>query len=189
MFEVFCLYLVRKNIFMRVLIFLISFLLFGCSDNTSNVNSNQKQREEFQYNLRVLSISYSPAFSNSVDILIDFDDKYICVYPPHDFYNPNIDVVDPFMIYVKDDDLKKVDDFVKTFDSIDFKKTSEGYAKDGLHLEALFVFSNQTLQKVSPGNMPIKKYEDLSKLLLEIVLKYNKSKGNEKVIKEIQEYY
>jgi len=188
MFEVFCLYLVSRNIYMKILILLVSFMLFGCTENVKNVeNSNQKQK--FQYSLRVLSISYSPAFSNSIDVLIDFDDKYICVYPPHDFYNPNIDIVDPFMIYVKDDDLKKVDDFVKTFDSIDFKKTNEGYAKDGLHLEALFVFSNQTLQKVSPGNMPIKKYEDLSKLLLEIVLKYNKSKSNGKVINEIQEYY
>lgn len=175
---------------MRVLIVLVSFMLFGCTDNLKNVDySNDKQKEEFQYNLRILTMNYFPAFSNPINVLIDFDDKYICVYPPQDFYNPNIHIVDPFMIYVKDDDLKKVDGFVKTFDSIDFKKTNEGYAKDGLHLETLFVFSNQTLQKVSPGNMPIKKYEDLSKLLLEIVLKYNKSKSNEKVIKEIQSYY
>ncbi len=175
---------------MRILIVLVSFMLFGCTGNVKNVDSpNNKQNEEFQYNLRILTMNYFPAFSNPIDVLIDFDDKYICAYPPQDFYNPNIHVVDPFMFNVEDYDLKRIDDFVKTLDSIDFKKTNEGYAKDGLHLEALFVFSNQTLQKVSPGNMPIKKYEDLSKLLLEIVLKYNKSKSNEKVINEIQEYY
>jgi len=136
-----------------------------------------------------MTMSYFPAFSNPIDVLIDFDDKYICVFPPQDFYNPNLEIVDPFMMYIKDDDLKKVDDFVKKFDAVDFKKTNDGYAKDGLHLETLFVFSKQTLKKVSPENMPEKKYKNLSKLLLEIVLKYNKSKSNEKVIKEIQSYY
>ncbi|WKW46551.1 hypothetical protein P3875_00275 [Myroides sp. JBRI-B21084] len=175
---------------MRLLILVMSFLLFGCTENLkSKERIMQTNNKEFRYNLRILSMSYFPAFSNPIDVLIDFDDKLICVYPPQDLFNPNIAIVEPFVIKIEDVDLKKLDNFVKIFNSIDFKKTNEGYARDGLHLETLFVFSNQTLQKVSPGNMPIKKYEDLSKMILEIVLKYNKSQNNEKVIEKIKEYY
>ena len=175
---------------MRILIVLLSFMMFSCSEKANNVEKTvEVKNKEIQYNLRILNMDFFPAFSNPIVVLIDFDDKYMCVYPPQDIYNPNIDIVEPFMLYVEDSDLKKIDDFVKTFDSIDFKKTNEGYATDGLHLEALFVFSNQTLQKVSPGNMPIKKYENLSKMVLEMVLKYNKSESNEKVINEIKTYY
>lgn len=189
-FEVFCLYLVFKSIFMRLVMLVVLLLFVSCTENLkSNERAIQTSNKEFKYSLRILSMSYFPAFSNPIDVLIDFDDKLICVYPPQDIFNPNIAVVEPFVIKIDDVDLKKLDNFVKTFNSIDFKKTNEGYARDGLHLETLLVFSNLTLQKISPGNMPIKKYEDLSKMILEIILKYNKSQNNEKVIEKIKEYY
>jgi len=191
MFEVFCLYLFSRNIYMRILIVLVSFLLFGCTENVKNVeNSNQKQKEKFQYSLRSFNIGVYPSFHKPVEVLIDFDDNYLCVYTPQLYVDPNDKTVEAFMTTIEDADLLKIDNLIKSFSHEDFKNPNyEEVYTDGLSLEALFVFSNQTLQKVSTTNNFKEKYKNLYEMILEIVLKYNKSKSNEKLIEEIVEGY
>jgi len=191
MFEVFCLYLVLKNIYMRILIVLVSFMLFSCTENVKKVdNSNQKQKEQFQYTLRSFNIGVYPSFQKPIEVLIDFDDKYFCVYSPQLYVDPNDKTVEAFMTTIEDADLLKIDTLIKSFSHEDFKNPNyEEVYTDGLNLEALFVFSNYPLQKVSTTNNFKEKYKDLYEMILDVVLKYNKSKSNKKLIEEIIEVY
>ena len=175
----------------KVLIMVFSFLLFSCTENVKKVdNSNQKHKEQFQYNLRSFNIGVYPSFQKPIEVFIDFDDKYICVYSPQLYVDPNDKTVEAFMTTIEDTDLLKIDTLIKSFSHEDFKNPNyEEVYTDGLNLEALFVFSNQTLYKVSTTNNFKRKYKDLYEMILEIVLKYNKSKSNKKLIEEIIEVY
>ena len=131
-----------------------------------------------------------PSFQKPIEVLIDFDDKYICVYTPQLYVDPNDKTVEAFMTSIEDSDLLKIDTLIKSFSHEDFKNPNyKEVFTDGLNVETLFVFSNQTLQKISTTNNFKEKYKDLYEMILEVVLKYNKSKSNEKLIKEILENY
>lgn len=118
---------------------------------------------------------------------IDFEKENIKIYNPFT-YDDGWIILDTFNIQIINKDLIKIDSIVRSISCLEFEHPQKSYAMDGMHLEAGFYFSDGTILHNSPGNVPIEVYDILKDNVLKLVLKYNKSVYNQKIIAQIKEY-
>lgn len=144
--------------------------------------------KDYQFKLKEIDLTYYPSFSNPLGVHLDFKHAKIKIYKPDFYANPNNIVLEPFEKDIKKIDLIIIDSIFKNIscDELEFPQIS--YDKDGLHLESVFIYNDGSLFSITPGNYPKPIYNILKDSLINIVLRYNESEINRKLIDQIKEY-
>ena len=168
---------------MRKVLIVLVLLIISCDRKSLD---EQRDNLDKDYILNKLDLQYYPSFTDLLGVEVDFEKEKLKLYNPTTDYNYiKLDSID---VQISPKDLIKINSIVKLISCDELDNPQAGYGLDGMHLEAAFYFADGSIFHNSPGNSPVKIYDELKNEVLAIVSKYNKSSNNKLIIDKIKKY-
>lgn len=178
-----------KNHFYKILLIasLIHLLLISC-----------EKSEKIETTL--IRVSYTPAFHNPAEIIIDLKSKTLMLFSPYKIsleaqapyfdkkenkYLSEIPQIEPFISEITEVEAKEIQDLILKPNNS--QKEGEEILFDGITVNTVIFYSDKSINEIEV-QAPSEKHS-LYKKLIQLTLMKNKSKNNTIILNEIEDYF
>lgn len=163
-------------------------ILIGCTKSKKDIYNKDDNYLNEEFLLDSLDLQYYPAFSDPLGVCINFKKQSIRVYSlSKDYYRKRV-LKKEYSTKVELIHLVRIDSIVKKISCKELESPYEYYAKDGLHLETQFYYSDGSILSNSPGNDAKPIYNTLKKNAFNLVQNNSYDDEYGAIIKGIAEY-